>query len=147
MSQEDLRWWFCFHHLRCAHLRVGPNTTGDAISNISAGVCGVSFYALMSFINHEWTSPDRDKTLSDAVVNSCLHLFVVKAAAMHISFCIFTIDVRWWAIHFCHPGKWSRVVSHFDTSNIYIIQPTRLLIFAAWRSFHSVRVLDEKLQP
>lgn len=50
------------------------------------------------------------------------------------------------AIHFCHPGKWSRAVSHFDTSNIYIIQPTWLLILA-WRSFHSVILRREKLQP
>lgn len=50
------------------------------------------------------------------------------------------------AIHFCHPGKWSQAVSHFDTSNPYIIQPTWLLILAR-RSFHSVTVRDEKLQP
>lgn len=43
--------------------------------------------------------------------------------------------------------NWSRVVSLFDTSSIYIIQPTWLLIFAAGRSFHSVGALDGKLQP
>lgn len=59
----------------------------------------VSFYALMSFINHEWTSPAWALSLSGrtplwlAASIFVVVVVVVKAAAMHISFCVFH---SWW---------------------------------------------------
>lgn len=110
MSYEELIWWFCLHHLRYAHpwssnkhnrwCRVpyfcrclwGVILRVDEFHQSPADVAGLSFISVRS----------------DAVASSCLHLFVVNAAPMHTSFCIFAIDGRWWGQKlylFCRPGK------------------------------------------
>lgn len=123
--------FFFFNHLSYTHLRVAANTQQvmpyPIFLRVFVGCHSMCWWVSSITSGHHWPE------LYLCQAGRCCEQLPPWVCCKSSSDAYFFLHFHYWcqmiwakAIHFCNPGKWSPVVSHFDTSNIYIIQSTWL---------------------